>query len=357
MVIIMKENCKISIIIPVYNVENFIAQCIESALNQTYKELEIIIVDDGSKDASGIICDKYSKKDDRIIVIHKKNGGVSSARNKGLENATGKYVMFLDSDDFLQETACELLYNVIEANNMDYIIGNYIFTTYDGKKWHNPVFNMNESFDVNIKDYPKSFFVMNSIANNKIFRRDFIEKNNLRFLEGAIAEDAIFCSLCYTKSPNSFYVNDIIFNYRQNKENTSISTSCDENYFRKLNQSYKLIYHNYKSTNNLGFYRFSYARIMPYFLCKIIDTNELKDDTKIMEILNMFSWYFKQKDKYNVVIMNKDLNDIINCINCNNYEKAIINIKEVKNKRNKLNNIEKQEMINASEELLAKMLE
>ena len=90
----------VSGIVPVYKAENFLPKCIDSILNQTYKDFELILVNDGSPDKSGKICDKYSEKDNRIIVIHKKNGGVSSARNIGIENATGKYICFVDSDDF-----------------------------------------------------------------------------------------------------------------------------------------------------------------------------------------------------------------------------------------------------------------
>lgn len=353
----MSENNIISIIIPVYNVEKYIRQSIESVLNQTYKQLEMIIVDDGSKDMSASICDEYAKKDDRIKVIHKENGGLSSARNTGMKVATGKYIMFLDSDDFLENNACELLYNTIESKDLDYVIGNYIYTTYEGKKWSNPMFNVNESFEVMLQEYEKSFFVMNSVVWNKIFKREFIQEHNLKFIEGALAEDAIFCSTCYTQSPKSYFIKDIIYNYRQNKENTSISTNCNKQYFLKLNEAYKQIYSNYKVTNNLGFYRFFCARIMPYFLCKIIDTNELKSDEEIVDVIKMFNWYFKQKDEYHVVIINDALNDIIDDINHHNYKEALIKMKETKKYRNTLTSLEKEKMYAVSEEVFMKMLE
>ncbi len=107
----------ISIIIPVYNCENTITRCIESIINQTYTNLEIILVDDGSKDRSGAICDNYAKKDFRIQVIHKPNGGASSARNCGLEVCRGEYIGFVDSDDYIEKTMYEdLLTNMIEQN-------------------------------------------------------------------------------------------------------------------------------------------------------------------------------------------------------------------------------------------------
>ena len=241
---------KISVIIPVYNVEDYIRQSIDSVLNQTYKNLEIILVDDGSKDNSGKICDEYKNVDERIKVIHKINSGVSSARNVGIDIATGKYIMFLDSDDFLEKNACELLYKAIEKVNTEYVMGNYIYTTFEGEKWDRPMFDIQENFEVTITDYKKSFFVMNSVVWNKIFKRDFIETNKLRFAEGALAEDAIFTSFLYTHTDKGYFIKDVILNYRQNKENVSISTNCNKNYFSKTDEAYKLIYENYKTTNN-----------------------------------------------------------------------------------------------------------
>lgn len=113
----MKE--KISIIIPVYNVAHYLPRCMESVINQTYTNLEIILVDDGSIDESGKICDTYAQKDKRIKVIHKKNGGLSDARNKGLKIATGRYIGFVDSDDYIDKDMYELLYKIIYAYNAD----------------------------------------------------------------------------------------------------------------------------------------------------------------------------------------------------------------------------------------------
>lgn len=92
-----------SVIIPIYNVEDYLEQCVNSVLNQTYKDLEIILVNDGSKDKCPEMCDDFAKKDERILVLHKKNGGLSSARNFGMDHASGKYILFLDSDDYWSE--------------------------------------------------------------------------------------------------------------------------------------------------------------------------------------------------------------------------------------------------------------
>ena len=101
---------KISVIVPIYNVEKYLEKCLESIINQTFINLEIILINDGSTDFSGSICEKYKNKDNRIILIHKKNEGLSAARNKGLSIATGDYISFVDSDDFLDLNMYEILY-------------------------------------------------------------------------------------------------------------------------------------------------------------------------------------------------------------------------------------------------------
>lgn len=112
---------KISVIVPIYNVEKYIEKCINSIINQTYKDLEIILVDDGSTDSSGKICDEYAKKDKRIKVIHKKNGGVSSSRNIALTIANGDYITWIDSDDWIEKDTYSKLADIILKNKADII--------------------------------------------------------------------------------------------------------------------------------------------------------------------------------------------------------------------------------------------
>lgn len=348
---------KISVIIPIYNAEKMLKESVESVLHQSYKNLEIILVDDGSKDSSGIICDEYKKIDTRIKVIHKQNGGLSSARNAGMDIATGKYLMFIDADDIFEPNSCEVLFKEIESKNADLVVGNYIHMTYEGEKWENPLFDptIYDNFKLSITDYQKSFFVMNSVVWNKIFNREFIEKLKLRFIPKAIAEDAIFSSYCYVHTDNAYYISDVVYNYRQNPKNISISTNCSKQYFEGLNSSYKKIYENFETTNNLGFYRFFYARIMPYLLCKIIDTNSLKDDSEIIDVLKMLSWFFIQKERYNVVVLDERLNNIVKKINENKYIDALNKIKETRKYRDNLDEVEKEKMYAPNKELYKKM--
>ena len=118
---------EVSIIVPVYQVENYIRQCIDSILAQTFTDFELILVDDGSKDQSGQICDAYAGMDERVKVIHKKNGGLSDARNRGMDQAVGNYFMFVDSDDYIAPTMIEYLYQHILNENADIAACNYLY--------------------------------------------------------------------------------------------------------------------------------------------------------------------------------------------------------------------------------------
>ena len=115
-------NETISIIIPVYNVEKYLNKCLNSVIEQTYKNIEVILIDDGSTDNSGKICDEYAKNDIRIKIIHQQNGGVSTARNNGLEHATGKYITFVDSDDYIEKEMIETMAKKIMKKNADIVI-------------------------------------------------------------------------------------------------------------------------------------------------------------------------------------------------------------------------------------------
>ena len=112
---------KLSIIVPVYKVEQYLNRCVDSILNQTYRNIEIVLVDDGSPDRSGEICDRYAKSDERVKVVHKKNGGVSSARNIGFSSSTGEYIGYVDSDDYIAPTMYEDMIDVLEKNDLDIV--------------------------------------------------------------------------------------------------------------------------------------------------------------------------------------------------------------------------------------------
>lgn len=320
----MLKNGKISVVVPMYNVEDYLESCVSSLTNQTYKNLEIILVDDGSPDNSGKIADELARKDSRIKVIHKQNGGLSDARNAGMAVATGDYMMFADSDDLLTETACEKLVSELEKEEADYVIGNYINCNEDGEFWEKPVFNTGKykSFELNIKDYKDSFFIMNSGVWNKIYRRDFIEKLGLKFVIGLPAEDAIFTTYCFIKSKKVTYIPEIVYVYRQRNAGTSISMNCTPKYFGGISKAYKMIYENFRDNEEIGFYRFFYAKSMTYMLYKFIDSQLLSEEEKI-DVLSDMRWFYKLSKELNVPACQNSLELIINKIIAGDYKDAI----------------------------------
>ena len=180
---------KISIIVPIYNVEKYLEKCIKSILSQTYKNLEIILVDDGSPDKCGMICDKYKEIDDRIIVIHQENKGLSGARNTGLKNANGKYVCFIDSDDYINEHMIETLYENLIKTGSDISICDFFQVKENEnikiKKIENAVKIMNKQECLKKLLYHK--YKLDIVTWNKLYKQELF--NNIEFPEGKIYED------------------------------------------------------------------------------------------------------------------------------------------------------------------------
>lgn len=219
---------KISIIIPVYNVEKYIRQCLESVINQTYKNLEIIVVNDGTKDSSIKIVEEYLN-DKRIKIINQNNQGLSSARNKGLNEANGEYVFFLDSDDWLEKDAIENLEKGLEKE-IEIISAN--FYSYDEiKKVRNTNF-LNLKYN-QIENGKKLLLnELEIVVWNKLYNTSFLKKNNLFFLENIIHEDEHFTYECYMSAKQIKYINKITYNYRINREG-SIMNEVEKNKERR----------------------------------------------------------------------------------------------------------------------------
>jgi len=217
----------ISIIIPVYNVEKYLHQCVNSILNQTYKNIEIILVNDGSKDNSGKICDEYASKDLRVKVIHKENQGLGFARNSGLDIAKGKYVTFIDSDDYADPDLVETLYKNIINENADTCIGGfkrvddfgnilyeekYEYSIYEGE------YVLKGIFYRMLGSSPKKSDAIRMSVWNSMYSMDIIKSNFIRFPSERvfISEDIIFDSDYYQKAKKVILIDSISYNYRVN---------------------------------------------------------------------------------------------------------------------------------------------
>ena len=181
----------ITVIVPVYNVEKYLDKCVESIVNQTYKNLEIILVDDGSPDNCPAMCDEWAKKDSRIKVIHKANGGVSSARNAGLDTAQGEYIGFVDSDDYIKENMYEILLKSFCENNIELSVCGLVCYGKAVSIDKNKIIKKDDALTMlfDIKNYP----YFEGYVWNKLFKSDIIKKNKLRFDENIdMSEDTLF---------------------------------------------------------------------------------------------------------------------------------------------------------------------
>lgn len=182
------NNALISIIIPIYKVEPYLRRCLDSVVNQTYTNLEIILVDDGSPDDCPKICDEYASRDNRIIVIHKKNGGLSDARNAGLDICKGEYISFIDSDDWVERDYIEVLFNLLQKTNADIAVGNHQLFSEDGV-----VYPQNIFFDSVLDGYDATTMLIFKepiqfvVSWCKLYKRNLFGK--VRFPVGKIRED------------------------------------------------------------------------------------------------------------------------------------------------------------------------
>lgn len=204
-------NDLISVIIPVYNVEKYLFACVDSVLRQTYRNIEIILVDDGSTDQSGLMCDELKMKDSRIRVLHKKNGGLSDARNYGLDKANGRYVVFVDSDDVVSNRLVEYLYSLIINNHCDIGICDPVHC-YPGETIEFVDETQHHVFDANAAIaemlYQKSFLVA---AWGKIYRMEFF--NQIRFPFGMLFEDSAIMYKVFEQAENIVYGDAKLYGY------------------------------------------------------------------------------------------------------------------------------------------------
>lgn len=278
------EQPLISIIIPVYKVEKYLEKCIKSVLNQTYSNLQIILVDDGSPDNCGEICDKYANIDKRIEVIHKKNGGLSDARNVGLKAATGEYIGFVDSDDYVSKDMFQTLYNTLINTNSDVSICNF-YTVVGGK---NIVKNLDNGIEIYSKiDILKEILLdkkIQSYAWNKLYKKELFK--NIEYPVGKKYEDigTTFYLLekcdkiAVTGSPEYYYLTreDSIVN------NATKETVID--YIELISDRYDYINKKYEELKKYNDYYIT--RIL---LTAFTDAYYLNDNSeKFLTVLNNF---------------------------------------------------------------------
>lgn len=251
---------KVSIIIPIYNVENFLEVCINSVLLQTFRSFEILLIDDGSIDSSGKLCDNIALIDSRIRVFHKSNGGLSSARNYGIDRALGEYVIFLDSDDYwIDDNILSLLIEKAESENLDVVRGEFVNVDTKGKQLYTPDLS-EESLNLKnqiLSSYEMMKFVMNGRFFSWLFMFRKLAIGSLRFdANRKFQEDIDFAIKFFSKNYRCGYLPIRFYAYRQ-RDNSIMSTPRISN----LANSFALcdIFHEYA-------YRVEDKRLTSYYL-------------------------------------------------------------------------------------------
>jgi len=234
----MKATPKISIIVPVHNVQQYLCICVDSILNQTFSDFELLLIDDGSRDNSGKLCDEYAEKDCRVNVVHQKHQGVSAARNHGIELARGELICFIDSDDWVEKDLLNSLY--IKSNSLDLtILTSVAYDFYNHTIYRTPKY----SKEIYLKQEITQFLIENNFFNigdggcwSKLFKKSIIKKNNITFLAGNAAyEDTLFT-----------------FEYLSKCESVGIATGCRYHYVHKNLNSLSNRKHPYKNYLDSG---------------------------------------------------------------------------------------------------------
>lgn len=287
----------ISIIVPVYNVEPYLRRCLDSIVNQTYTNLEIILIDDGSPDNCPKICDEYAAKDKRITVIHKKNGGLSDARNAGLDICKGEYVSFVDSDDWIANTYVELLTKAIIDNNADISVCEFIRTT---QTYNLSISSSNIKYEVfdsttATKKLWSENYITFVIACGKLLKRTLF--SNIRFPKGFVHEDVFISYKFLYNAHKTIFLSIPLYCYFQRKD--SIMGNARPSSVRAL-KAYVERYEFFKEHNETELSKLCLNTLcwdLLYAYAQLKQGHQIQGFTKAKDILTLFQNY--QKDYCN----------------------------------------------------------
>lgn len=284
------NKCKLSIIVPVYGVEKYIDKCLDSLVKQSLKEIEIIVVNDGTKDNSQKIIDKYVKKyPDKIKSYIKENGGQGSARNYGLKKATGEYIGYVDSDDFVEKDMYKKLYNKAKENNYDIVVcGNYnVSEDYQNKNIDAFINNYNT-------DLENIFFGKMAVW-NKIYKRDILIKNKLEFKEKVWYEDLAFTLKAIMNSNTFAFIDEPLYDYLIREGSTMNNSNVQRNLeiLDAFNDILSYIQHNKKEEY---FSKIEFLAIDHIYISAIVRVLKAEADDKVKrETINKLIDYMNKK--------------------------------------------------------------
>lgn len=302
----------VSVIVPIYNVEKYLERCIESIRKQSYMHIEIILVDDGSSDGSSDICDKYIEKDDRISVVHKKNGGLGDARNVGVEKAKGKYILFIDSDDRIHEKLVEETVKEAEKNQADIVIFDYIGEEMNGKLSDRFTFDFPERKVINATEQKN--LIMNSCsAVNKLILRETWLLTNLKFPVGKYYEDLATIPKLMAQAERVVYIKEVYYYYLMREGSIMHSKNFERNFRERTWAADGIL--NYFTENNL-FYE--YKNELEYLVFEntfFVPSKEIVLNDRKSKYLEEFRNYaysrFPQMDKNKYVLQISGKNKVL----------------------------------------------
>lgn len=319
-------NELISVIVPVYNVEQYLEKCVNSIINQTYKNLEIILVDDGATDSSGNMCDELARSDNRIKVYHKENGGLSDARNYGVERATGDYIGFVDSDDYIDSEMYEKLYEAIKKENVD-VAECSLKVIYPGKI---ELFTDEKYYKVLGKtEYLEEYLTIKKIFGSvwtKLIKSDVAKK--LVFPKGKLYEDTYYAYDLIEKVDRYVIMNNPYYNYLM-RENSITNAKFNPrilDLIEIVEKFHKTTYENYPGLKEAADCRKMYA----YFsvLNSILLEENYRDNEYYSEILNYFKRNYISLLKNKYINHNRKLSVILIKLNIDLYRKVLMKYKK-----------------------------
>lgn len=311
----------VSIIVPVYNVEKYLKKCLDSLVKQSYSNIEIIIVNDGSLDDSKAIIKKYYQKYPQLIKSYEKeNGGLSDARNYGLKKAQGKYLTFIDSDDYIASDYIEKMYKAIKKNNSDVVICNY-YTVKDKQKKIEKNYIPNQVGNLAID---KNQLFNSWAVWNKMFSQKIIKDNNLLFSKGVIYEDMRFTLKVLLKANKISYVDEALYYYIYRQNSIMNSQNLEKN--KDILKGFEDIISYYQKENAYGEFKeeiefLAIKHILIYALVRVIKTSTNKEiKTNILPYLNYLNTNFPnyKENKY-LKTLSRNHKLIYNLINNKRY--------------------------------------
>lgn len=289
----MKE--KISIIVPVFKVEEYLDRCVNSLINQTYKNIEIILVDDGSPDKCPEICDEYALKYDNVTVIHKDNGGLSEARNYGLKNSTGEYILYVDSDDWIEIDSCEKLIQGMK-HNVDIVVGSYKEVK-NGETIIKKHSNILQDKIYEAKDYTISSIRQDewyAPAWLNLYRKSFLIENNLFYKVGINFEDMEMLPRLFLSDPKVTYVDYPFYNYFI-RENSIMTSSFTDEKAKMIVDIFNNWMTMFLKVDDIEYRKYMYGILVKYYIATARQRNFY--DWRVDGLDFKFAWKYSLDSK------------------------------------------------------------